>query len=99
MLPPRLSLPFALERSGPSPSFLDLATAALVRVGGDLHTAEPEVSSQVPFDVTHRQLRGFPSGASGKEPTCQCRRHRRRGFDRWIVKIPWRRAWQRTPVF
>ena len=98
VLPPSLSLPFALERSGPSPSFLELATAALVRVRGDLHAAEPEVSSQVPFDMIHQQLRGFPGGASGKEPACQCRRHRRRGFDRWIVKIPWRRAWQPTPV-
>ena len=24
---------------------------------------------------------GFPGGASGKEPTCQCRRHKRCGFD------------------
>ena len=23
----------------------------------------------------------------------------RRNFDPWIRKIPWRRAWQRTPVF
>ena len=99
MLPPGLSLPFALECNGPSPSFPGLATAALARVGGDLHAAEPEVSSQVPFDMTHRQLRGFPSGASGKERTCQCRRHRKHGFDRWIVKSPWRRAWQPTPVF
>ena len=42
---------------------------------------------------------GFPGGASGKEPTCQCRRHKRRGFDLWVKKIPWRRAWQPTPVF
>ena len=42
---------------------------------------------------------GFPGGASGKEPTCQCRRHKRRGFDPWVKKIPWRRAWQPTPVF
>jgi len=21
------------------------------------------------------------------------------GFDPWVRKIPWRRAWQRTPVF
>jgi len=26
-------------------------------------------------------------------------RHRRRGFDPWVRKIPWRRAWQPTPVF
>ena len=38
----------------------------------------------------------FPGGASGKEPTCQCRRAR---FHPWVKKIPWRRAWQPTPVF
>ena len=42
---------------------------------------------------------GFPGGARGKEPACQCRRHKRCGFDPWIGKIPWRRAWQPTPVF
>jgi len=42
---------------------------------------------------------GFPDGASGKEPTCQCRRHKRYGLDRWVRKIPLRRAWQPTPVF
>ena len=34
-----------------------------------------------------------------KEPTCQGRRHKRRGFDPCVRKIPWRRAWQPTPVF
>ena len=42
---------------------------------------------------------GFPGGASGKEPTCQCRRHKRHSFHPWVGKIPWRRAWQLTPVF
>ena len=41
-----------------------------------------------------RELRGFPGGASGKEPACQCRRHKRCGFDPWVGKTPWRRAWQ-----
>ena len=41
----------------------------------------------------------FPGGASGKEPACQWRRHKKCGFDPWIGKIPWRRAWQLTPVF
>ena len=40
-----------------------------------------------------------PGGASGKEPTCQCRRLKRWGFGPWVRKIPWRRAWQPTPVF
>ena len=43
-------------------------------------------------------LMGFPGGTCGKEQTCQCRRHERWGFDLWVVKIPWRRARQPTPV-
>ena len=42
---------------------------------------------------------GFPDGASGKEPACQCRRHKRLGFNPWVRKIPWRRAWQPIPLF
>ena len=41
----------------------------------------------------------FPDGTSGKEPSCQCRRHKRWRFDPWVVKIPWRRVWQLIPVF
>ena len=41
----------------------------------------------------------FPGGASGKEPACQCRRHKRLRFDPWVRKIPWKRAWQPTPEF
>ena len=41
---------------------------------------------------------GFPGGTNDKRP-CQCRRAKRRGFDPWVGKIPWRRAWQPTPVF
>ena len=38
------------------------------------------------------------SGASGKEPVCQCRRHKSLRFDPWVRKMPWRRAWQPIPV-
>ena len=41
----------------------------------------------------------FPGGASGKEPVCQCRRHKKCRFNPWVEKIPWRKAWQPTPVF
>ena len=41
---------------------------------------------------------GFLGGASGKELTCQSRRHKRYGLNPWVVKIPWRRAWKPTPV-
>ena len=41
---------------------------------------------------------GFVHGTSGKEPTCQCKRCYRCGFDPWVGKTPWRRKWQPTPV-
>ena len=39
------------------------------------------------------------SGARGKEPACQCRRHKRGGFEPWLGKITCRRKRQPTPVF
>ena len=41
-------------------------------------------------------INGLPRWLSGKESVCQCRRY---GFDSWVGKIPWRRAWQLTLVF
>ena len=37
---------------------------------------------------------GFPGDSSGKEPACHCRIWKRHGFDPWVRKIPWKRAWQ-----
>ena len=34
---------------------------------------------------------GFPGGANGKEPACQCRRYKRHGFHPEVEKIPWRK--------
>ena len=42
---------------------------------------------------------GFTGGASNKESTCQCRRHKKCGFNLWVGKILWRRKWPATPVF
>ena len=36
---------------------------------------------------------------SEKERACQCSRPKRLGFHPWAGTIPWRRAWQPTPVF
>ena len=46
-----------------------------------------------------RSMWGFSGGTSGKDPACQCRRHKRHEFDPWIRKIPWRWARQPIPVF
>ena len=50
------------------------------------------------YDLTIIYM-GFPGGASGKELACQCKRCKRHGFDPWVGKISWRRAWQPTPIF
>ena len=42
---------------------------------------------------------GLPRRRSGRESAHQCRRHRKRGFNPWVRKMPWRRTWQPTPVF
>ena len=44
----------------------------------------------------HPHYLRLPRWLSGKEPACPYRRH---GFDPWVGKTPWRRAWQPTPVF
>ena len=42
---------------------------------------------------------GLPRWRTGKVSACQCRRHKRRWFDPWVGKIPWRRKWRPSPVF
>ena len=43
------------------------------------------------YSTRLRDFASFPDGTSSKEPACQCRRHKRRRFDPWVKKIPWRR--------
>ena len=45
------------------------------------------------FKLFQDSLKAFSGGISGKEPTCQCRGHKRHGFNPW-AKMSWRRAWQ-----
>ena len=37
-----------------------------------------------------RTSNGLSTWLSGRESTCQCRRHRRCGFNPWVRRIPWR---------
>ena len=39
--------------------------------------------------------KSFPDGSDGKESACNVEDC---GFDPWVMKIPWRREWQSTPV-
>jgi len=42
---------------------------------------------------------GFPGGSVGKEFTCNAGNVGRHKFNPQVRMIPWRRAWQPTPVF
>ena len=83
-----------------SPSHSELGVTAL-QFGG----ARPKQGHPSAYRATEsgvhwkKQMHGFPGGTRGKEPVCQCRRRKRHAFDTWVGKIPWRRAWQPTPVF
>ena len=50
------------------------------------------------FMIMHFFHRAF-RWRRGKESACQCRRLKRGRFNPWVGKLPWRRAWQLTPVF
>ena len=50
-------------------------------------------------DTTKRLHFHFSGGNSGRGSACHCRGQKRCGFDLWVGKIPWRRAWQPTPGF
>ena len=42
---------------------------------------------------------GLPRWPTGKESTCQCRRHKKLWFNSQVRKTPWRRKWQPTPAW
>ena len=44
----------------------------------------------------HIYISWLPQWLRGKESTCQCMRHKRCGFNPWVRKTPWRKAWQPT---
>ena len=70
---------------------------------------DPMNCSTPGLPVHHRLLESTQVGRSNsgasqmalvvKTSPSQFRRHKRCKFNPWIGKIPWRRAWQPTPVF
>ena len=58
-----------------------------------------QMSVLLPATRKTRLGEGLPGGTSSKEPTCKCKRRKRHRFRPWVGKIPWRGAWQPTPVF
>ena len=56
----------------------------------------PVLQNWVLLRHNSKHTKGLPRWHSGKESTCQCRRH---GFKPWVRKISWSRKWQLIPVF
>ena len=61
------------------------------------HQTQPHLVLRI-FDFPDWSFLGCSSGKK-KKPACQYRRRKRRRFNPWIRKIPWRWAWHPTPVF
>ena len=66
---------------------------------GDSGGQEVVINEECGINIYTLLYMSFPGGTRGKEPVCQCRRHKRYGFNPWVRKTPWRRKWQLTPVF
>ena len=54
----------------------------------------PEMKS-----LLYMLVSGLPRWLSGKESSCQCRRHKRHRFDPWVRKLSCKKKCQPTPVF
>ena len=63
----------------------------------EVRIKRPRIMCLYLYDILE-EAQSFSGGGSGKESACQCRRRKRRKFDPWVEKTPWRRAWQPSPV-
>ena len=73
---------------------------SLLHTGPSRHlTSKDTVSRERKGHLLKKKKGSFLRDASGKGSTCQCMRCKRREFDPWVRKIPWKKKWQPTPVF
>ena len=81
----------------PKPGFFPFHyTASLERLGF-LEAILGSPRTEPPAPSTGEKINS--GGAMVKNLLAKCRRQIRCGFDPWVRKIPWMRAWQPTPVF
>ena len=92
-----LSLSIITLRNTPTHLLCSASNSAFTSVNTWFLSFE-KISIELAFPESYMLSCSFPGGISGKETACQCRRHKRHGFDPWVRKIPWRRVWQPTPV-
>ena len=75
-----------------SPWVAELDTTEHSAAGTQPMTSSEVVSAAVcEHSISSDPKVGLPVGASGKESTSECRRHKKHRFNPWVWKIPWRR--------
>ena len=87
------------QRDFDNPDFNDMKTASRLSYEAVTFLRQKSFSlydskhfySLFTFYIASLCFSRFSGSASGKEPTCQCRRYKRHGFDPWVVKLPWRK--------
>ena len=60
---------------------------------------EPDYHFNLSLKHTATHTMGFPGGSMVKSTLANAGDAKRREFQPWVGKIPWRRKWQPTPVF
>ena len=75
-----------------------------LRSGILLKCSAPNLTSKIYTRIhththTHTHTEASQVALVVKKPACQFRRLKRLGFNPWVRKISWRRAWQPTLVF
>jgi len=83
--------PLSMETN--SEKFYDLSQVTQLGIQLCSLTSVPLLSS-IGFHafIVKNEQNGASQVMLVKEPTCQCRKHKRHGVDPWVGKIPWRRA-------
>jgi len=61
------------------------------------HRVGHDCNDLAPYIYTHTHT-GFPGGVMVKNLPASAGDVKRLRFNSWVRKIPWRRAWQPTPV-
>ena len=84
----------------PNPGIKPMSLMSPALAGGFFTTWEAQTpTTHNKNHACYRYILGFPGGTSGKESVCLCRRLKRRSFNPWVGKIPWRRKGQPVPIF
>ena len=78
---------------------LEFSQAHVHCISDAIQSSHPLSPVQPTLNPVWAHCGALPRWHSGKNSACQCRRHKRPGFNPWVGKIRWSRKWQHTSVF